>query len=648
MEVKVHTTMIKRILLLVLTAILSMPATGQTASNAAMLPKGVVKTLDKAFNDALKSGQKGPNGSYRVTIKGKVSLEQVSAYAQSKDYVVIEYVQRDFQPDFLMVYFLLAEQVPEWILEKSYKEIVPAEVKDDRYYSKQVIHWTQVGSMIDFDGKRIDGISWTGKILNGMIHGNGIGVKVINDKRVFMVSGDFYNGRIAGEAQYREGNLEDDGFFRIAGGFYRDKNAKKKTIFTNWVITDAGEYAKVYQSGEGVFRMERANYFWNKDRRRPYKEFNADGKYTEGTYWYYIDGNFTPVARFPLGTITEEVQPFKDGKAIVRNCNVHPRHPSEAKETGWEEYYVYRNGKIAFSEAEEKKILETFDAATRCWNALLPAFDKRFAGDENHELLYGVDGKRKAWEKLSKNCVLVNPATTLRAAGRNPDMYATYSDLLRLYRLYHSRSSLNSGMWNKESAIKDALAAYNRESYSYRYNNKQAFYKYLDEEWMTKRLKEATDIVARLKNDKMLNVEGKEGKLDAILNHISDLESKYKFIALNARFDLLDRMDGQDVKSELRGEHFDNSRSKAPTKLVRKQDIFLSWYYEYENEGEIHFINSSEYLKYNIGYKEVGDEVQLDYYLITYCTFDNSIYGKYSTKKEMIEAILNAWAKRYN
>lgn len=116
--------MIKKILLLVLTAILSMPATGQTASNAAMLPKGVVKTLDKAFNDALKSGQKGPNGSYRVTIKGKVSLEQVSAYAQSKDYVVIEYVQRDFQPDFLMVYFLLAEQVPEWILEKSFRRIV--------------------------------------------------------------------------------------------------------------------------------------------------------------------------------------------------------------------------------------------------------------------------------------------------------------------------------------------------------------------------------------------------------------------------------------------------------------------------------------------------------------------------------------------
>ena len=631
-------------LTLCLAACLMVSVPSRAESNDNVVPKATQRKLEQAF----KKGKKDFNwmsGHKTAVVSDAIPDTQLISFAHANGYRIVGYGRHKSRVN-CCVYYILNEEIPEWIIEQSFPDFHDKAL-DIRRKSKKWARFTKIGSMTLFDGTQLDSISWTGEIRHGKIHGTGVGAKMVDVENAFVVSGTFNEGKLAGEGYYRQTEIPDDGAIRLAGGYYRDLNAKKRTLATNYVLQEAGQYGKVTKSGDGISRMERANYLWDKNKRKSYLQYKAGDKYVEGAYWYYVDENLKPIAKFPIETRTEEIQPFKHGKAVVRNCNVHPRDHQTVEDLDWVEYYVYRDGRITFSDSEKERILQLFDTAMTDWGTMMDEFNAAFSNPAKTNLLYGPSGYGQNWERHLSNCVLDGAMDFLRTKRANADCYIPYTYLLKLYEIYHSKTVF-PGEWNMTSKMDDAMASYNDHSYSYRKGNEERFIKYLKADWMTDRLNKAVSLADRLMKDSGFNVPEKSKKLDAILKGIRQLEQDYASMALEARWNLLAKMSGSDQSSELKGEMFDKERSVSPSVLKRKQDILLGWYYQYENDGTIRFIGTDDFVNYNATYDEIGSDIKLSYYTIKYNTLSSSLDRTYSTKEAMLNAIVAAWSERYH
>lgn len=596
-------------------------------------------SLAKAFKSAIRDGRDN-GGVYGAVVMASIPNDEIISYAQSLGYHVIRFDKYITNKNNLtgvnekLVSFMKIDEMASWILEKSFN--LPS---NQRY---------QTGSLTLFDGKTLDGVTWSGNVKGGRISGDGYGAKFIDSETVFVVRGTFTNGKVSGRAYYRFGPTpEKDGIFRIAGGKYKDLNANKKTLSTNYVLVDAGEYAGLFKSGDDVFKLERANYLWDNYKNKSFLQYKAGDKYVEGAYWCYADADLKPIVKFPIETRTEELQPFKNGKAVIRNCNVHPRDHQTIDDLEWVDYYVYRDGKITFSDSEKNLILQLFDNAMSNWGQMQKEFNVSFSNPANYSLLYETYGPKQDWERHLWNCILDDANLFLRTNRANAKYYTAYSNLLQLYEIYHSKT-LHPEEWNMNSKISVAMDSYTDRSYSDRKGREEQFFKYLKEDWMTRRKNTAVSLVDRLKKDREFNVPDKEVKLNAIIKGIEDLEYDYNVAAREAYWKLCDKMCYTDKEAELQGDIFDMKLSKNPSDLERHQDIFLSWYYTYSEDGEIRFIGKNDYVQYNAIYDEVGDKIKLRNYIINYNTLDSSLNGVYFSFKEMQNAIIKAWAKRYH
>ena len=531
----------------------------------------------------------------------------------------------------VFIFFVPKDEMPSWVIKHSFK------------FDNGMPN-LQKGSVMLFDGEIVDDISWTGSVSGGMITGSGIGAKYFDDTKMLVLQGNFKNGKLDGEGYYRYGLPEQNGFFRIAGGYLR---ADGNTIMTtnHYIMTGAGEYGKTYPASDGVMRMERGFYNWGENSRKPFTQYEVSiGRYEEGTLWGYYDENFKRLFTFPSGTF-QEVRGFQNGKAVVKHSGYNPWERRNRDKEIWTEYTVDKSGHFAFTDDQKKKLIEKYEYTMESNQKLLDLFKEGFPSPANGGFLTGmnVPERLQIMNDFIKACKLDDPDPCIAAAhpGWKED-FELYQKLVRLYQLVFSNVD-DEYEWNFSDKLSRAKRAYERTDYGDR--NRFKAENYFNSGWMDNRLREGRDLVKELRSNPRLKVSGKEAILDGFESRMSALRDKYSAESNSAYSRFWAAGANADRASELKGEQIDQERSVLPSNLEKHTSLLGGAYYTYENEGKIYFKRGSDYVMYNIIYDE---DMEVENYKITYNTLKNDLnYGYYRTANEMLKAVINAYNDKF-
>lgn len=611
-------------------------ASSVTSTQTARDRGGETETvLRKAFRSALNDGP-DRRGVYGAAVRADITENEIRNYARSNGYhfLSIERYATNSSNlsgiDLKLVRFQTTAGMAEWVLKKSFN-----------------VSARQTGSMTLFDGKALDGITWSGQVDRGKISGTGYGAKFVDENTVFVVYGTFREGKLAGEGYYRFGSPDEDGFMRIAGGKYVDEYASRRTVAAKYRLRGAGEYARTSPAGEGIMRIERGNYLWDGNHNKPYTNFlYRNDKYVDGTTWYYIDGAFNKLFNFPEG-VFEEISPFHNGSAVVRHTPLAP--PLRNKdEVDWIEYTVSRSGEFRFTDSEKEKILRMYDAAMTGSDDMLRLFSSAFLQKPARPAYMEGSAQEKRfkdWDEHCADCTLDSPWAQVRV--KHPDgqaKYLTYRRLHRLYNLCHS-DDWNTGAWDMDSKVAYAMQRYEAMDYGHRSGFDPS--RYLNPEWMAKRMQEGEGLINGLLRDDGFNPANKTAVLDNARERLKELLASYASAVDNARSKLYTKMAGVQYADDLKGEQIDTGRSTRPSELEKVEHVLGGHHYTYKNWGSIRFHKpaGNEEVRYNIQY---DSDMKLEFYIIGYNTLGISTVTTYRTSKEMMAAILEAFNKKYH
>lgn len=576
------------------------------------------KKISDEIRSAISYGHKSPYGSYRARFtlgkdKSGIVFEKRDAESilDERD-MILSYFDKDVVP----CQVLYSQELPGKVLYYVTPERLLSAVRPETKNKYLIIDFISVESLPEYCSRALIGskavspsdfkgpfeftvldrkcksvpmpkMLWIGNTRSGLPDGKGTGVSLLpSELRVF--EGTIKNGRPYGDYILKSSEMRKD-IFRFS-----QKNEMSLSVgdFVNGM-------AKVYINGE---------------------------------LRYLVDDSFKNSFAAPQGRVSSVGDYNDDGFALVTYTDRNPF-------TGLGlQYRIDRKGRnVGYIDADRETILRSFKKVGSYLKPLSSVFNKAEVGDVVGNLnKRGID-----LDKVTKETKCLTVLDYVPNDFRN---------------IYDNAKKEYADDWARVLLVKDICDCYNTtilnplevDHLCYVMNaNAKHGTDPIKTETIDYLVNEAKEDVNKLFNNQYFPV--KDASVLTIVNeNIRNSETRLRESQLQASKMALDVRLGNYKEKHSTPLQFDESRSRKPSNLIRKEFLGIV-YYTCEVDGVFRFYGNDEYVKYNAYYNYDGSNYKLDYYHITLCSFDSHndslIETKYSSKEELKKAISEAWLR---
>ena len=254
-----------------------------------------------------------------------------------------------FAHNYIELYFVNQNKMSEAILASSFSDVSISKVNIKTGKAR-----------LDPDKSEwVEGIVWTGQVVDGKISGKGYGAKLIdqNESQGLVIDGTFKDGLPAGNVIYRYGKYGPKSDLSLYG-LYNIHDYDHLGGGISLSLTPTGN--------AGVMMIERSRV--TKDLYQKVGVHN--------TRKGYVDSQFNTLSWLPLNT--NIVQTQNDGKTVIKHRingsdNARGIFYSVSEEV---EYVVSTDGKYSLSDTELKSLLNKYDRAMGNWDEMLKPYNQ--------------------------------------------------------------------------------------------------------------------------------------------------------------------------------------------------------------------------------------------------------------------------------